>query len=196
MKIYELTKHKDFPEMLLVDPTTRITASSNPNLNALVYYEQQTVDLARLEIGKYCSIATKVSFYLGGNHNTARISTWLPTPDMRYDSKRDLLTKGNILVGNDVWIARDTTIMSGVTIGNGAVIGTGAVVAKDVEPYSIVVGNPARSVRKRFTDEQIELLQKAEWWSWGHKVITDNSAVIFGESFDEFEKLAKKLGKA
>lgn len=195
MQTISLVNHKNFKHLVEIHHSSRITTSDNPSFQTTVYYEKLTENNAKLMIGKYCSIGVKVSFYLGGNHNINRISTWLPLLDWEFDSKRDLLTKGDIVIGNDVWIGRDVTILSGVKIGNGSVIGTGSVVAKDVEPYSIVVGNPGKCVKKRFSEEQIEILENTKWWDLGIDIIKENSKVIFGESFDDFVELMKKLKK-
>ena len=172
-----------------MDPTTRITINKDPSIISMVYWEPLTEDKATLIVGKYCSIATKASFYLGGNHNINRISTYIPNLSYNLDKSRDLLTKGDIIIENDVWIGREATILSGVTIGTGSVIGTRAVVAKDVEPYSIVVGNPGRAIKKRFDDRQIEILLRSEWWNWDPEKIKNNAHIIFGESFEDFERL-------
>ena len=81
--------------------------------------------------------------------------------------------KGDIVIGNDVWIGYDAVIMAGVTIGDGAIIGTRAVVTKDVEPYSIVGGVPAKEIRKRFAPDVIERLRKSQWWNWPEDRIRD-----------------------
>ena len=189
----ELHKHKDIPHIINIDSSTRITVSFNSLLNSVVYYEQATEHQAKLKIGKFCSIAAQVSFFLGGNHNIKRITTYLPDLDMKSDTTTELLTKGNIIIENDVWLGRSSTILSGVKIGTGSVIGTHAVVAKDIEPYSIVVGNPGKVVKKRFTDRQIDILLKSEWWNWSREKIKNNSHIIFGESFEKFEELINNI---
>jgi len=189
MKIIDLHKWEFSEGLIKSDETTRITVSENDLINSKVFYEDLTKHDAKLTIGKFCSISTRVSFFLGGNHNTKRISTWLPDIDMKYDETRNLLTRGDIIVENDVWIGMNVMIMSGVKIGSGSVIGAGAVVSQDVQPYSIVAGNPARVIRKRFTDDQIDILLKSEWWDWDFSIIQENSEIIFGESFEKFEEL-------
>jgi len=107
----------------------------------------------KIRIGKYCSLSGGINFYLGGNHRVDWISTfplWSIYENVTKVSGHPA-TKGDIIIGNDVWIGQTATILSGVTIGDGAVIGAKAVVGSDVEPYSIVVGNPAKIVKKRFT---------------------------------------------
>lgn len=126
---------------------------------------------ARLKIGRFCCLAGGIKIILGDNHRLDWLTTYnFPIfPDQWPESagiKDYWFTKGDVVIGNDVWIGQDVTILSGVTIGDGAVIGAGSVVAKDVEPYAIVVGNPARLVRKRFSEEAIARLLALKWWEW------------------------------
>ncbi|MBV8694549.1 MAG: CatB-related O-acetyltransferase [Chloroflexi bacterium] len=93
-------------------------------------------------------------------------------------SKDDLPLKGDTVVGNDVWIGKDAVIMPGVTIGDGAIIGTRSVVTRDVHPYTIVGGNPARLIRKRFPDDIIDELLNIKWWGWDIETISANIDVI------------------
>jgi len=137
---------------------------------------------SKLKIGKYCSLADNINIFLGGNHRVDWISTypfatfgWPHTIPMRSQLPT---TKGDIIIGNDVWIASHATILSGVKIGHGAVIGTLAVVASDVEPYGIAVGNPARVVKKRFSDEDIKRLLEIAWWDWPLIYIQECAGVL------------------
>ena len=122
-------------------------------------------------IGKYSSIAHGIKFIAGLNHDSRGVSTY-PFQEIFegvFDKNAELHPQCNhcqIIIGNDVWIGAYATIMGGVKIGNGAVIGAGAVVAKDVPPYAIVVGNPARVIRYRFDEDTIKWLQKLRWWNW------------------------------
>ena len=125
---------------------------------------------ATLQIGKFCSIAINVNIFLGGNHRTDWVTTYPFSVLTKYFPMANGIvghpaTKGNVVIGNDVWIGNGATIMSGVTVGDGAVIGAMAVVAKDVKPYEIVIGNPARPIKKRFSDEIIEKLLILQWWN-------------------------------
>ena len=95
-------------------------------------------------------------------------------------------TKGNIEVGNDVWICRGSRILSGVRVGHGAVIGAYAVVSKDVRPYAIVVGNPAREVRRRFTDSQVDAMLEIAWWDWPEERVLENIQYLNQSDIDDF----------
>jgi chloramphenicol O-acetyltransferase type B len=120
----------------------------------------------RVEVGSFCSIAAGVTFLLDGQHRHDFVTT-SPIMGMGLGLPAGQSGgKGPIIVGHDVWIGREAKILSGVTIGTGAVIGAFSVVAKDVRPYAIVAGNPAREIRRRFSDEECELLLATRWWEW------------------------------
>lgn len=134
----------------------------------------------KLKIGKFCSIATGAKFIFNGANHTLKSFSTYPFP-LFADEKQynpDIVeswdNKGDIVIGNDVWLGYDSIIMAGVTIGDGAIIGTRALVTKDVEPYTIVGGIPAKTIRKRFDDETIEILQKIQWWDWNIEKIEKN----------------------
>lgn len=136
--------------------------------NVLYHYP---VNHDRLIIGKFCSIACGAKFiFTSANHTLQSLSTYpfplffeeWDTPVSEVSSAWD--KKGDIVIGNDVWIGYEAVIMSGVHIGNGAVIGTRAVVTRDVEPYSIVGGIPAKQIRKRFDQSTIQQLEAVRWW--------------------------------
>lgn len=122
---------------------------------------------ARLKIGAFCSIAADVGIFLGGNHHPEWVTTF-PFGAMWYEHHHpeQPSSRGDVVIGNDVWIGREAIIMSGVTVGDGAVIGARAVVGKNVAPYTIVVGNPAKPLRQRFAPEIIEKLLEIRWWDW------------------------------
>ncbi len=130
----------------------------------------------KLIIGKFCQIATGVRFIMNGaNHAMDGISTYpFKVMGKSWESAPiNVVSKGDTLIGNDVWIGNSATIMQGIHIGDGAIIGTNALVTKDVEPYTIVGGNPAKEIRKRFDDETIELLLALAWWNWPIDKITN-----------------------
>ena len=142
----------------------------------------------QLIIGKFCMIASDVKFIMNGaNHLTDSISTYpFAIFGNGWENAMEGKTypqKGNINIGNDVWIGYNATIMAGVTIGNGAIIATNATVVKDVEPYSIVGGNPAKEIKKRFSDEKIAQLLKLKWWNWDIEKITKNVQNLTGKEF-------------
>ena len=123
----------------------------------------------RLIIGKFCQIAAGVEFVMNGaNHQMNAVSTFpfytLEGWDMAPPDRSDLPLRGDTVIGNDVWIGQNAVILPGVTIGDGAIIGANSVVGSDVPPYTIVVGNPARELRRRFDDELIDLLLRFRWW--------------------------------
>lgn len=131
-----------------------------------------------LVIGKFCSIACGAKFIFNcANHALRSLSTYtFPLFFEEWDLPKSAVAsawdnKGDIIIGNDVWIGYDAVIMAGVTIGDGAIIGTHAVVTKDVAPYSIVGGVPAREIRKRFAPEVVERLMKLKWWNWPEEKI-------------------------
>ena len=131
---------------------------------------------ATLNVGSFCSFAPGVKLFLGGNHRTDWVSTFPfgHTSENTFGKEQiegHPSTNGNINIGNDVWIGAYATIMSGVTIGNGAVIAANSHVVKDVAPYSIVGGNPAKHLRYRFEPEVILVLMRLKWWDWSDEEI-------------------------
>lgn len=133
-------------------------------------------DECHILIGKYCSLSDHLRFMIAANHEYETVTTYPFEEILHLAYEHDSKQKHHfqVLIGNDVWIGRGATIMSGVQIGNGAVIGAGAVVAKDVPPYAIAVGNPARVVKYRFSEEIIQKLQKIKWWNWPIEKIKDH----------------------
>ena len=123
----------------------------------------------KLIIGKFCQIAAGVEFVMNGaNHQMNAVTTYpfftLEGWEMKPPAKEELPFKGDTVIGNDVWIGQNAVILPGVHIGDGAIIGANSVVGSDVAPYTIVVGNPAKVLRKRFDDELIDLLLRFKWW--------------------------------
>lgn len=142
---------------------------------------------SNLYIGKYCSIARNVTIMLGGDHQPQWCTTY-PFNDMFTCMFPEIVnnpsSKGDVVIGNDVWIADGAKIMSGVTIGNGAVICANALVNKDVAPYTLVAGIPAKPIRKRFSDEIIEKLQEINWWDWDYEDIYDAIPILQSEQME------------
>lgn len=132
-----------------------------------------------VSIGRYCSIADDVMIVAGGEHDIDWVTSY-PLIDAwklesLYPAKKPRW-KGPISIGNDVWIGNRATILSGVCIGNGAAVGACSVVVKDVPPYAVVAGNPARVLRYRFREEQVQALQDLQWWKWSEEVVRDRAS--------------------
>ena len=130
----------------------------------------------KIFVGRYCSNAIDIIISAGGNHRYDLPSTWpvesylrgVPNPTRSYRP-----TDRHTTIGHDVWIGYQAIIAGGVHVGDGAVIGCGAVVIRDIPPYSIAVGNPARVIRSRFSAEQVEDLLRISWWNWSPETIRD-----------------------
>ena len=160
--------------------------------NVLYHYP---INRDKLQIGKFCSIACGAKFlFNSANHTLSSLSTYpfplffeewgLEKKDVTnaWDNKRD------IIIGNDVWIGYEAAILAGVTIGDGAIIGTRAVVTKDVPPYTIVGGVPAKPIKKRFSEETISALLEIQWWNWSEERIARNIGAIQSGNIDQLEQ--------
>ena len=160
-------------------------------LNVLYHYP---VNHDKLIIGRFCSIACGAKFiFTSANHTMKSLSTY-PFPIFFEEWGLDIANvtdawdnKGDIVIGNDVWIGYDAVILSGVTIGDGAIIGARAVVTKDVPPYTIVGGIPARHIRKRFDEETVTRLMELKWWEWSDEKIKENLPAIRSGSINELK---------
>lgn len=153
---------------------------------------QYPINNDRLIIGRFCSIACNAKFLMtSGNHTMRSLSTYtFPIFFEEWSLDVSHITeawdnKGDIVIGNDVWIGYDAIIMSGVKIGDGAIIGTRAVVAKDVPPYTIVGGIPAKVIKKRFSDDIISKLLNIKWWDWPYERIQANIQYIQSGDIDQ-----------
>ena len=148
----------------------------------------------KLIIGKFCMIASGVTFIMNGaNHLTDAITTYpFAIFDNGWEGAMDgksYPSKGDTIIGNDVWIGYNATILAGVKIGDGAIIGTNATVTKDVAPYSIVGGNPAKEIRKRFSEEEIDVLLEMKWWDWDIEKITQNLRHLTSNNIEALRSL-------
>lgn len=145
---------------------------------------------AKLAIGRFTSIATDVVVLLG-NHRTDTVSTYPFKTLRRYwhtasQVTSDHTSKGDVVIGNDVWIGQGVTILSGVTVGDGAVLAAKSVVTKNVPPYAIVAGNPARFIRYRFDAQTIDQLLKIRWWDWSEKKIDEAMPLLSSSDLAQF----------
>lgn len=149
----------------------------------------------KLIIGKFCQIAAGVEFVMNGaNHQMNAVSTFpfytLEGWNMNAPAMADMPLKGDTVIGNDVWIGQNAVILPGVCIGNGAIIGANSVVGSDVAPFTIVIGNPAKELRKRFDDELIELMLKFKWWE---KSIEEIDVLIPVLTCSDLEKVKDEI---
>ena len=153
-----------------------------------------------LIIGKFCSIASGTKFIMGpANHRISSVTTypfhvfgglWSEnTPD----HLSQLPFKGDIIVGNDVWFGRECVVMPGVKIGDGAIIAAYSVVTKDIKPYSVVGGNPARLIKKRFDDELIELLLRLKWWDFEPEALAEILPLLCDPDLDYVTTQIKQM---
>lgn len=157
--------------------------------NVLYHYP---INRDRLVIGKFCSIACGAKFlFNSANHTLASLSSY-PFPIFFEEWGLDIQditsawdNKGDILVGNDVWLGYESVVLAGVTIGDGAIVGARALVTKDVPPYTIVGGVPARPIRKRFDDSTIDALLRLRWWDWPIQKIRANLPAIQAGRLDQ-----------
>ena len=164
--------------------------------NVLYHYP---VNGDRLKIGKFCSIACGAKFlFTSGNHSLRSLSTYtfpIFFEEWGLDAK-DICSawdnKGDIVIGNDVWIGYEALILSGVTVGDGAIIGSRAVVTKDVPPYTIVGGVPAKSIRRRFDGAVTERLEKLRWWDWDIETIRRSIPAIQSGNIAALERMAER----
>lgn len=159
--------------------------------NVLYHYP---VNGDRLIIGKFCSIACGAKFlFNSANHSLTSLSTYpFPIFFEEWGLERAQVTrawdhKGDIVIGNDVWIGYEAVILAGVTIGDGAIIGTRAVVTKDVPPYTIVGGVPAKPIRKQFSNDTIAALLALRWWDWPEERIAAHLDAIQSGQIDQIK---------
>lgn len=160
--------------------------------NVLYHYP---INHDKLQIGKFCSIACGAKFlFNSANHTLSSLSTYpFPLFFEEWGLEKKGVTnawdnKGDIIIGNDVWIGYEAVILAGVTIGDGAIIGTRAVVTKDVLPYSIVGGVPAKPIKRRFPEEAISALLEIQWWNWSEERIARNIGAIQSGNIEQLKQ--------
>ena len=152
----------------------------------------------KLIIGKFCQIAKGVEFVMNdANHQMSAVSTFpfytLEGWEMEPPKAEDMPFKGDTIIGNDVWIGQNATILPGVQIGDGAIIGANSVVGSDIEPYTIVAGNPTKPIRKRFDDELIALMLEWKWWDKPIEEINSLIPILTSSKIDDVKKAIKKM---
>lgn len=137
-------------------------------------------DSSQIQIGKFCSFANDVKIFLDGEHEVENISTYPFGYFKDFKTKKRYITKskGKVTIGNDVWVGYGVTILSGVNVGDGAVLGACSLITKDIPPYTIVGGVPAKIIKKRFDDKTIKNLLKTKWWNWSNEKIQKNTEIL------------------
>jgi acetyltransferase-like isoleucine patch superfamily enzyme len=145
----------------------------------------------KVVVGDFCSLGANLKVWVGAYHRTDWVTTY-PFGHINehifntFNGAGHPISKGDVIIGNDVWTGANVTIMSGVTIGDGAVIAANSHVVKNVEPYSIVGGNPAKLIRYRFTEEQIHHLLQIKWWNWPEDKINRFCPLLCSDNIDNF----------
>jgi virginiamycin A acetyltransferase len=186
-KIYKNKKYDNFRKnSIYIHPDSKLgkftTIGFDTRITGPAFIDSKKE--APVIIGKYCAIAHNLRMR-SRNHYTGYINL-----QCNFQNKQGFpslyATKGSIVIGNNVWIGDNVIILSGVKAGDGAVIGAGSVVTKDVPPYAVAVGNPAKVIKKRFSDEIINSLTKIHWWDWEEEKITKNRA-FFETNFSNIE---------
>ena len=145
-----------------------------------------------LRIGSYCSIAGNTQIFLGGQHCISWVTSY-PFPKFFHEAshiKNPLASRGDVVIGSDVWLCSNCTLLSGVTIGHGSVIASSAVISRDVEPYAVMAGNPARRVRWRFEEQTRIALLESAWWEWPEEEIRQIVTKLCSDNIAEFIKYA------
>ena len=191
-------RNLDLPENVEVGAYSYYDDPAGPQafLDAILYHFPFIGD--RLVIGKFCALAAGTRFLMnGGNHRLDGLSTypfsifggdWIG----RFEGELNFQNRGDTRIGNDVWLGYRSTVMPGVSIGDGAVVAAHAVVSADVPPYAIVAGNPAKVVRRRFSDEVAARLQAVAWWYWPIERITADLPLISGGDIAALEMAARE----
>lgn len=179
--------------------------SANIVWDILSYTKDNKQFQPKLIIGNFTSVGLRTKFYLGGNHRYDWVTTFPFHVTSLHNTYKSFSnhnsnqylgypqSNGNIIIGNDVWIGEDVTILSGITIGDGAVIGTGSTVVKDVAPYSIVGGHPAKHIKYRFNKQDIKNLLDIKWWDLSDDKIDKLLPYMYSSDINTFIKKVKEL---
>jgi len=194
MRFQNLSRRAKFLIRSLRFYTKNILVDDNYQIGDFTYGRPHVITFTqktKLKIGKFCSISANVKIFLGANHRTDWVSTYpFPSLEKEWPEAKKIAghpsSKGDVIIGNDVWIGEGAVIFSGVKIGDGAVIGGRSVVTKNVKPYTVIAGNPAKVIRKRFDDDTIEKLLTIQWWNWPVKKIKNNVHLICSDRVNEF----------
>lgn len=184
----ELAKMGKSPYVNLVGKhkRVRVTSSSIGYLNAKVYTEPEHRGVTHINIGDFVSIAQEAKFFLSGNHNYQRVTTWLPGLTLSEPLDGNILSNGSINIEPDVWVGNGATILSGVTLGVGCVVAAGAIVTKDVPPYTIVGGSPAKKIAMRFDTDTVNELVASKWWLLELDELQNRFELLFSEDVKGF----------
>lgn len=177
-------RHGFIPPLTTADPRISVGRYTYGSPRLKLWAEHE-----RIEIGSFCSISEDVVILGGGEHRLDWVTTYplriaLNSPGAGHDGHPH--TKGPTVIGHDVWIGHGALVLSGVTIGNGACIGAGAVVSRDVPPYAVVAGNPAKVIRTRYDELTVERLQTIGWWSWPIERIQAFESLLCGGDVEAF----------
>lgn len=181
--------HRDTERLRKKYPNYLIGTGTYGDLSVSDWHEGST-----LKIGAYTSIARNVHILLGGHHRLDWVTVYpFPAKIEEAASIPDYGgTHGDVIIGSDVWLCTDATILSGITIGHGAVVASSALVTKDVPPYAIVGGNPARFIKWRFDEDVRHALLESAWWDWPEHEIRAISHLLCSDNLDAFLVYAKQ----
>ena len=145
----------------------------------------------KLIIGSFCSIADNITVYLGGNHRADRVTTFpfghiFQNVFPSYNGEGHPASNGDVVIDNDVWISSGTTIMSGIHVGSGSILANNSHIISEVEPYSIMGGNPARLIKYRFSKEIVDKLLEIAWWDWPEEKINEFAPLLCNSNIEKF----------
>lgn len=173
----------NIPELIPIDTRVSVGRFTYGNPQFLLWDASE-----RIQIGSFCSIANEVAIFGGGEHRIDWISTFplrIALGDPLAGKDGHPSTKGETIIGSDVWIGFRAMVLSGITIGDGAIIGAGAVITRNVPPYAIVAGNPAKIIRYRFKPQLVDKLLQIRWWDWDISKIKLNASLLSSKNIEK-----------